>query len=190
MFLKYLILTCISLSKWPQALFLINYFIKKKIIIKKSWQEERAVTLPKVLQMAPGSPGWEVTAWLGVPLPPLTWLEAVQAAPNTHWGNKQTWNKKLLFLTLNATETKRLFFFFKQYVLREWEIKFEESLPIREPPFNYNTQEITEWMAGTVIRDWHRRMTGTEIRPLHHKATYHKSLSGRLTIWLYCQLNS
>lgn len=112
MFLKYLILTCISLAKWPQALFLINYFIKKKIIIKKSWQEERAVTLPKVLQMAPASPGREVTAWLGVPLPPLTWLEAVQAAPNTHWGNKQTWNKKLLFLTLNATETKRLFFFF------------------------------------------------------------------------------
>lgn len=118
--------------------------------------------------------------------------KAAQPFPNTHQGNNQMWNKKLFFfLTLKAAETKGLFFFFlKQYILREWEIKFEESLPIRKPPFNYNTQEITEWMAGTVIRDWHRRMTGTEIRPLHHKATYHKSLSGRLTIWLYCQLNS
>lgn len=54
-------------------------------------------------------------------------------------------NLKAPFLTLKATETKSLlFFYFKQYILREWEIKFEESLPIRKPPFNYNTQEITE----------------------------------------------
>lgn len=172
------------------------------------------MTLPKVLQTVLGcsllgleekesrsdiSPRFHL-------LPPLTVPEhghfthlmpgAKATLPNTHWGNTKKQNMKLEapFLTLKATETKSLFFpsssSFKQYILREWEIKFEESLPIRKPPFNYNTQEITEWMARTVIRDWHRRMTGTEIRPLHHKATYHKSLSGRLTIWLYCQLNS
>lgn len=211
MFLKYLILTCISWAKWPQALFLINFLKGKKkqkeklardtgsdpsqsppdcagLLLAWGWRRGGAeLTFPHGFI---SSCHHSLCQWQSRDTSPI-WGQEQRQHSQTPTGAITKHELKSSFFNIKSHWNKESsFFYFKQYILREWEIKFEESLPIRKPPFNYNTQEITEWMAGTVIRDWHRRMTGTEIRPLHHKATYHKSLSGRLTIWLYCQLNS
>lgn len=52
---------------------------------------------------------------------------------------------------------------------KEREIKFEESLPIRKLPFNYNAQEMIV-NGQTVIRDCPPRDDRSEIQALHHRA--------------------